>query len=136
MPNLQFSVAVRNAMLDQIESTIGTSAVLKIWTGTQPANCGTADSGTQLVNMTLPSDWMGAAAAGVKSLSGTWEDASADDTGTAGHFRIYESTATTCHIQGTCGGPSSGEDMELDNTSIQSGQTVTVTQFDLTAPNA
>lgn len=58
---LQYSTAVRNARLDVVESTIGTSAVLKIRTGAEPANCGTADSGTVLASCTLPSDWMAAA---------------------------------------------------------------------------
>jgi len=55
---IQLSTAVRNARLDSFESTTGTSAVLKMFTGSPPANCGTADSGTLLVNMSLPSDWM------------------------------------------------------------------------------
>ena len=43
---LQYSTAVRNAQLDQVETTIGVSAVLKIRTGAAPATCATADSGT------------------------------------------------------------------------------------------
>ena len=45
---IQLSVAVRNARLDVIETTIGTSAVLKIRSGTPPATCATADSGDVL----------------------------------------------------------------------------------------
>lgn len=133
---LQLSTAVRNARLDQIESTVGTSAILRIRSGAAPADCGTADSGTVLAAMTLPSDWMAAAASGSKALSGTWQDASADASGTAGHFRIYDSGGTTCHLQGTCSGTGGGGDMELDNTSIASGQQVTVTSFTLTDGNA
>jgi hypothetical protein len=99
----QLSTSVRNARLDTVESTIGTSAQLKVRTGAPPANCAAADTGTVLATMTLPSDWMAAAAAGSKALSGTWQDASADATGTAGHFRIYDSAGTTCHVQGTAG---------------------------------
>jgi hypothetical protein len=99
----QLSTAVRNARLDTVESTIGTSAQLKVRTGAPPANCAAADTGTVLASMTLPADWMAAAAAGSKALSGTWQDASADATGTAGHFRIYDSAGTTCHVQGTAG---------------------------------
>lgn len=40
----QFSTTARNAALDAIETAIGTSAVLKIRTGTVPADCGTADA--------------------------------------------------------------------------------------------
>ncbi len=133
---LQYSTTVRNAKLDAVESTIGTSAVLKIRTGAPPANPAAADSGTVLASMTLPSDWMAAASSGTKALSGTWSDTSADATGTAAHFRIYASDGTTCHIQGTVTATGGGGDMTLDNTSIASGQTVTVTTFTLTAGNA
>lgn len=131
---VQLSTSVRNARLDQIETTIGTTPVLKIRTGAAPANCATADSGTVLATLTLPSDWLAAASSGSKAISGTWQDTSADATGTAAHFRIYESTATTCHIQGTVGQGSG--DLSLDNTSIVAGQTVTVTAFTLTDGNA
>lgn len=134
--SLQLSTSVRNARLDQIESTIGTSAILKLWTGSVPANCGTADSGTQLVHMALPSDWMAAASAGSKAKLGTWQESAADAAGTAGYFRIYDSGGTTCHIQGTVTLTGSGGDMTLDNTNIQPGQSVTVTSFTITDGNA
>ena len=133
---VQLSTTVRNARLDTIESTISTSAVLRIYTGSAPANCAAANSGTLLAEMTLPSDWMAAASGGSKALSGTWQDASANATGTAGHFRIYESTATTCHIQGTVTATGGGGDLTLDNTSIASAQSVTITGFTLTDGNA
>jgi hypothetical protein len=130
----QFSTAVRNAALDAIESTIGTAPTLEIRSGTVPANCAAADSGTVLATMTLPSDWLAAASGGSKSLLGTWQDASADATGTAGHFRIKNSG--TCHMQGTVTATGDGGDMTLDNTSIASGQQVTITSFTLTAGGA
>lgn len=133
---LQYSVAVRNAGLDSRETTIGTSAVLKIRSGAAPANCAAADSGTVLASITCPSDWMGAAAAGVKALAGTWEDTSADATGTAAHFRLYASDGTTCHAQGTVTGSGGGGDMEVSNTSFAAGQPFSVTTFSLTAGNA
>lgn len=100
---LQCSETVRNARLDTFESSIGTSARLKIRSGTKPANCATADAGTVLADLTLPSDWMAGASGGTKSKSGTWQDASADATGFAGHWRVYASDGTTCHAQGPCG---------------------------------
>lgn len=133
---LQLSTAVRNARLDTIESTIGTSAIMKIRTGSAPADCGTADSGTVLATLSLPSDWMAAASGGSKAKTGTWQDASADATGTAGHFRIYDSGGTTCGIQGTVTATGGGGDLTLDNTSIATGQTVTITTFTLTDGNA
>jgi hypothetical protein len=133
---VQLSVAVRNARLDAIETSIGTSAVLKIRTGAAPANCGTADSGTVLATLNLPSDWMAAASSGSKAKSGTWEDLTADNTGTAAHFRVYASDGTTCGIQGTVTATGGGGDMTLDNTSIASGQAVSITTFTLTDANS
>ena len=133
---IQFSAAVRNARLDAVESTIGTAAVLKIRTGAAPANCAAADSGTVLATLTLPSDWMAAASSGAKALSGTWQDTSADATGTAAHFRIYASDGTTCGIQGTVTATGGGGDLELQNTSIASGQAITITAFTLTDANS
>lgn len=133
---VQFSATVRNARLDAIETAIGTSAVLKIRSGSAPANVATADSGTVLATLTLPSDWMAAASSGSKAKNGTWEDTSADATGTAAHFRIYASDGTTAHIQGTVTATGGGGDMTVDNTSFSSGQSFTVTGFTLTDGNA
>lgn len=131
---LQYSVAVRNARLDAVETTIGTSAIMRIRTGAVPATCATADAGTVVATLTLPSDWMAAASSGTKAMSGTWQDASADATGTAAHFRIYDSAGTTCHMQGTVG--TSGTDLIVDSTSFTSGQSFSITAFTLTAANA
>ena len=132
----QFSVAVRNGMLDAIEAAIGASAIMKIRTGSAPASCATADSGSVLATLNLPSDWLAAASSGSKAKSGTWEDTSADATGTAAHFRIYASDGTTCHCQGTVTVTGGGGDMTVDNTSFASGQQFTVTSFSWTAGNA
>jgi hypothetical protein len=132
---LQYSTTIRNNQLDQVESTTGTSAILYIRTGAVEANAAAADTGTVLVTITLPSDWMSNAAAGVKSLLGTWQ-ANASAAGTAGHFRIKDSGATTVHIQGTITATGGGGDMTLDNTNIANNQQVTITSFTLTAGNA
>lgn len=133
---LQESVAVRNARLDAIETVAGTSALMRIRTGAPPATCATADSGTVLATVNLPSDWMAAASAGVKSKSGTWQDTSADAAGTAGHFRIYDTAGTTCHMQGTVTATGGGGDMTVDNVVFAVGQVFTVNSFDITAGNA
>ncbi|WP_042777804.1 hypothetical protein [Sinorhizobium fredii] len=132
---LQYSVAVNNARLDAVESTIGTSAILKIRTGAPPANCAAADSGTVLSTVNLPSDWMAAASGATKSKSGTWEDTSADATGTAAHYRIYASDGTTCGEQGTVTATGGGGDLTVDNVSFAAGQAFTVTSYTKTAGN-
>ena len=131
---VQLSVTVRNARLDQIETTVGTAPLLRIYSGSVPANCAASETGTVLAEIALPSDWMSAASAGSKAKLGTWTDASADNTGTATHFRVYDSAGTTCHVQGTAG--TSGTDMILDSTSFTAGQSFTVSSFTLTDGNA
>ena len=133
---IQLSVTLRNNMLDQVESTIGTAAVLKLRTGAPPADVATADSGTVVATMTLPSDWMNAASSGSKTLLGTWQDTSADNAGTVGHFRIYASDGTTKHLQGTVTATGGGGDLTLDNNVLAAGQAVSITSFTLTAGNA
>lgn len=131
---IQLSVAVRNARLDAVETTIGAAPTLEIRTGAAPASCATADSGTVLATVALPSDFMAAASGGSKALSGTWQDASADAAGIAAHFRIKQ--GATCHLQGTVTITGGGGDMTVDNTNFGVGQTFTVTSFTLTDANA
>ena len=133
---VQLATSTRNAMLDAIEADAGASAILKIRTGAQPANCAAADSGTVLATLSLPADWMAAAGSGAKAKSGTWEDTSADAAGTAAHWRLYKSDGTTCIAQGTVTATGGGGDLTVDNTSFAAAQKFTVTGFTLTAGNA
>jgi hypothetical protein len=130
---IQLSANTRNARLDAIETNCGTAPILSIWTGSAPANCAAANTGTKLVSMTLPSDWMSAASAGSKAKLGTWEDASADASGTAVHFRLHNAAGTECVMQGTVG-VSTG-DLRLDSTTITATQDVVITAFTLTDGN-
>lgn len=132
---VQRSVATRNAQLDAIETAVGASAILRIRTGAQPANCAAADTGTVLATVNLPADWMAAASGGSKSYSGTWEDASADATGVAGHYRLYASDGTTCHEQGSVTAAGGGGDMIVSTVNFEAGVRVTVTMT-WTAGNA
>jgi hypothetical protein len=129
---LQYSVAVNNARLDAVETAAGASAKLRIYTGSPPANCAAAASGTLLVDIALPADWMAAASGGSKAKAGTWSAAAAA-AGVAGYFRITDTAGTNAHVQGTCGQGTG--DLSLDNTNIASAQVVTVNSFSLTAAN-
>ena len=130
----QFSTAARNASLDAIETAIGASPTLELRSGAAPATTATADSGTLLASMALPSDWLAAASAAAKSLLGTWQDLSADAAGTVGHFRVKQ--GATCHIQGSVTATGGGGDMTIDNPVLAVGQQVTVTSFTISAGGA
>lgn len=130
--------AAQNNMLDSIDTTVGASGHFKIFSGSQPANCSAANPSGELANFHLPNPAWQAASAGqmVKSAS-SWQEDSAIGTGTAASFRIYSSQATmdgtTCQLQGSCGIGTG--DLQFDNTSIASGQVVTVSTFTLIAGN-
>lgn len=139
--SIQYSVGVRNAQLDAKETAIGTAPLLELWSGTKPANCAASDAGdgVKICTITLPSDWLAAASGGTKSKSGTWSGtgASAAGSGTsATHYRIYDSSRTTCHEQGTVTITGGGGDMTLDNPNIAQNQAVTISSYVTTAGNA
>lgn len=129
---VQFSVSVRNARLDAIETTIGTTPLFELRTGNQPADCAQESTGNVLVADVLDSDWMAAASSGSKAKTGTWSStAVGGSASTAGHGRIYASgSPQVCHIQWDV-----SDDMTVDG-SITAGQTVTVNTFTLTDGNA
>jgi hypothetical protein len=134
-----FSDAVRHAMLDAIETTIGAAPILRIYNGTPPADESTALSGnTLLAEGTLPSDWLAAASAGAKAKAGTWTltGQSGAGAGTDATFgRIYRANGTTCDHQFTVGETADAPEMVLDNKNIANAQVVTVSTFALTAPH-
>lgn len=132
---VQWSTAVRNARLDAWETAIGTAAKLQIYSGSAPANCATAASGTKLVEWTLASDWAAAASGGAKSMN-LPSAVNAVAGGTAGYYRIVDSAGTTCHEQGTVTATGGGGDLTVDNTSIASGQSVNLTGFTKTEAGA
>src|SRR6266850_7644785 len=129
---IQLSVAVRNAMLDAIETAIGAGAVIKMRTGAQPANNAAADSGTVIATITTAADFMAAAAAGAKAFSNMpLQDLAADAAGTIAHYRVYAADGTTCHKQGSVTLTGGGGDMTVDNNVVQAGQQFSITSWSI-----
>lgn len=131
---MHLATFVRNALLDAIETAIGAAAIVKLRTGASPADADSASTGTVIATMNLPADWMANAASGSKSLLGTWQDTSADAAGTVGHFEICKSDGTPA-IRGSVTLAGGGGDITLDAVTINLGQSITITSFNLTAPN-
>jgi len=131
---IQYTTEIRDAKMNQIEATIGVGGgiTLNIFTGAAPSATTDANTGTLLVDIVLPNDWLTASSSGTVGKVGTWEETNAPGAGVAAHFRIHETNE--CHMQGTVGQGSG--DLSLDNTTIAATQTVTITQFDLTDGNA
>lgn len=130
---IKMSVAVRNAMMNAYETTIGTSPKLRIYTGNPPAAVTAAATGVMVCEIELPSDWLTAAENGVISKNGEWAGTASAD-GIAGYYRILNNAGTVTHEQGTVA--TSGGDMLINNTNVAVGQSITVTSYTKTAGNA
>src|SRR5665213_2905778 len=140
------SLAVAETMLNCINTAIGASGTIGIFSGAMPATTLTANSGTLLSGgLTFGATPFGAAGAngGAGGVGGALatanaiaSDASAAATGTAGYFRVFTSagqTAAHCVLQGDVG--TSSADMILNTVSIVSGGTVAITAYTLVLPN-
>lgn len=142
---MQFSTSVRNAVAALRESHIGASPILRAFTGAAPANCAAASTGTLIFEMTLPADWL-SQSNGVSSLVGTWQDSSANATGAPRYFRVFDSTGTTCHAQGTISIAAGSGELKLTAPdaggadagypAIASGQPITISSFTVTEGGA
>ena len=139
---VQYSTAVRIGMLDSIETTIGPNARIVFYSGAKPTKCSSTASATVIATMVLTGnsgDWMAAASADgseivtkLKNGASTWSATAA--AGTITHYRIYDSTLTVCHEQGTVA--LTGGDINLDSVTPTAGQTITITGKTITAGNA
>lgn len=131
--NLRYSAALKNAQQNAITTAVGASCLIDIMSGTQPANPDTAvTSQVILATLTGNATFAPAAAGGVltlNSITGGTGTAGAGAGTTATWFRLKTSGATA-HIDGTVG--ISGADLNLNNTSIATGQAVSVTSWTIT----
>ena len=136
----RLSTGLRNAILDNGLNGRFNSGTLEIRSGSQPANADAAPTGTLLASISLPADCFAAAASGAIAKSGTWQDASADATGTAGWFRFRTSTdgggssTTDERMDGAITATGGGGDMEFDSTAIVAAGTVTINTATITQP--
>lgn len=134
---IQLGLLYRNNLLDTFETTVSVSPKLWIFTGSPPANCAAVDSGSIIIAIDLPSDWMSVASNGSKVMTGGWSgSATISGSATAGHFRIKNNGGSVVHMQGTSGSTGSGADMILNDVDIYNQQFVTVVTFNLIAPGA
>ena len=131
---IKFRATLNNSLLNLVESTIGTAPKLRILTGAPEATPETAQAGTQIVQITLPSDWMSNANANLKAKSGIWAG-KATAAGTAGHFRILNSAATVCYMVGSITGTGGGGDITTADPVILLDKWVVIDQFDFTGLN-
>lgn len=127
----KINAAARNRQADSVGDDLN-SGTLKLYTGAQPASADDAASGTLLVTINLPADAMAAAASGVAAKSGTWSGV-AVASGDAEWFRTANSAASR-NYDGSVTATGGGGEIELDDISIVSGQTVLINTFTITQP--
>lgn len=132
---IKIADTVKNAMLDAIETTWTAGYILRIYSGTAPADETTAlpTSPAPVLLVTITPGDAPNASGGSKSMINGTPQATAVAAGTASFYRVYNAGGTTSFEQGSVG--TSGADMTLDNTSIASGQTVRITSWNKTIPD-
>lgn len=131
---IKYSTTGITNQLDTLNTLIGPSAILRIYSGTRPANVAASITGTVLAELTCNASTFGTASAGVLTAGAITSDSSANATGTASHFRLFKSDGTTAVIDGDVG--TSGSDLNLSSVSIVATGTVAVSSFVITGGNA
>ena len=122
--NLKYSNGTRDAQQQGLITYAGSGSIIRLYDGTQPANANTAISTqTLLVELTIAGGF-GTDSNGTITL-GSVTSGTAVASGTAGFFRIVKSDGTTVVMDGSVG--TSGADMNLNTTTVASGQTVSIT---------
>jgi hypothetical protein len=127
-----YQATLRNSRLTQVETALDAgagAALMRIYDGSRPATCGTAT--TLLAELTC-SDPAGSVASQVLTFGAITSDASANATGTATWHRLVDSTGT-CVFDGSTG--TSGSDLNLNSTSISTGQQVACSAYTITEGN-
>lgn len=122
----------RNVFLDQIDTSIGASGLLRIYDGTQPTNVATAlGAQVKLAELPLSATAFGAAAAGVLTANAISNDASADATGTAAWGTLTTSAGVRI-VDFSVG--TSGADMNFNSVAFTAGATVSCSSLTITFP--
>lgn len=130
--NLKYAALLKNAQLDAITTQLGASALLKIYDGTQPTNPDTAlGSQNLIVSLTCNATFAPAASGGVLTLNSI-TNGTAGYSSTATWFSLQTSGATR-KIEGSVS--TSSADLNLNNVSVNSGQTVSVSSFTISSGN-
>jgi len=130
---VRLAAALASTLADALDTALGNAGTIKIYTGSQPATADTATGLTPLATFTLGSPGFGPASSGTITLQGVPLTVAAAASGTAGWFRMATSGGTTI-LDGSVG--TSGNQINLNTTSITSGVNVTITSGTITMPTS
>lgn len=130
--SIAYKDSTRNYALDQLyDNKFPAGSKLQIRTGAA-AGPNNAAGGSLLAEITTPSSPWAAASGGTKAKQNSWTVA-ASGTGTAAHYRLKDA-ADGEREEGTVTATGGGGDMTVNNTSIATGQDVTVNTFSTSLP--
>jgi len=131
--NLKYSNGTRDAQQQGLITYAGSGSIIRIYDGTQPTNANTAISTqTLIVSLTVTGSF-GTDSNGTITI-GSVTSGTAVASSTATFFRIVKSDGTTVVMDGSVG--TSGADLNLNSTSISSGQVVAITAGTIIRGNA
>lgn len=137
---VKLSLAFRNAILDVlrgddvINCAIGQQSTLSIYTGTAPASVYDAPTGTKLAEFVSSSTttemWLAPSSAGVATVSSenAWNQATTIADGAPSYFRLVKGPMVMQGLVST-----TGADVNVDKSSVVSGETLTITEMSLIA---
>jgi hypothetical protein len=131
--NLKYSNGTRDAQQTGLITYAGSGSIIRLYDGTQPTNANTAISTQTLIVSLVVSGSFGTDSNGSITL-GTVTNGTAVASSTATFFRIVKADGTTVVMDGSVG--TSGADMNLNSTTISSGQTVAITAGTIIRGNA
>jgi hypothetical protein len=129
--NPHFLLALRNTILNAVNTSVGTTAVLNFYAGVQPADVSSATTAANTVVATLSftsTSAFAAASAGVLTANSITSDSSAAG-GTTTWFSICKNTGARV-VDGSVG--VSASDVVLNSTSVATGATVALSAFTVT----
>lgn len=131
---LQYTAAIRNAWCADLNTTLGVSARLNIYSGSPPANVAASPTGVLLSSGCRGNAaGFGTIVAGVLTASAITPDPSAVGVGIAGYFRWLDASNNVV-TQGTVSVTSGSGDLKLNNITIAEGDPVAIGSWSITAP--
>lgn len=133
---IRYPTATRNASAAAVATLADAGAgpaTIEVRSGTQPASANDADAGTLLATFTLGDPSFGAPAIGVITLASVPRTTTGAAAGTAGHFRMKDSTGATV-LDGSVTATGGGGDMTLNTVTVSVGVDLGLTSGTITIP--
>lgn len=133
----RMNTALRNKVLDSgLKDAFDADGRINIYTGAQPADADSAPTGTLLGTLSMSATGIAAAAAGVSAWNAITSDTSADNSGTAGWFRVYKAadgagaSSTLRRLDGAI-----PADLDFDNEVFVAGGTIAISALSYSSAN-